>query len=174
MLEINSPKSANNIFSTSFLDTLQYSEQNPYDFSNSSHLSLDLAHLFMLYDTEFYLPSDILTKVDRSSMANSLEIRSPFLDSNLFNFAWSLPSNNLFRSNLTSLSGKAILRSLLLNYLPNTITRRPKHGFSVPMANWLRGPLRTWASDLLNFSEHNSFSFLNSTYINQLWEITYL
>ena len=146
-------------------DTPFYSEL--YD---ANLKSLDLGHSFMLFDTQFYLPSDILTKVDRASMANSLEVRSPFLDLNLFNFAWSLPSDYLFNSSPGALSGKRILRSLLLRYLPSTITSRPKHGFSVPMSNWLRGPLKDWASELLQPSEIDRLGLLNSSYVSRIWQ----
>jgi len=152
-----------------FTDSYQFESNFCVDFFNSSSSILDLAHSFMLLDTQFYLPSDILTKVDRASMANSIEIRSPFLDTNLFNFAWSLPSEFLFKSMNVSFSGKQILRTLLSRYLPKSITKRPKHGFSVPMANWLRGPLRSWANDLLEPNEIDSFGILNSSYIQKLW-----
>ena len=139
------------------------------DILTENYRGLDLAHVFMYLDTQFYLPSDILVKVDRASMSNSLEIRSPFLDVNLFNFAWSLPSKYLFTSNLFSFSGKHILRSLLSRYLPKSITDRPKHGFSVPMANWLRGPLKNWAEELLLPSEVDRLGLLNPTYVSHIW-----
>ena len=163
---------ASKILNSSFVGGTEPFTTIPIPFTDDnldSDLS-DLAHSFRLFDTQFYLPSDILVKVDRASMSNSLEIRSPFLDTTLFNFAWSLPSDYLFSSNLVSFSGKRILRTLLSRYLPNNITGRPKHGFSVPMSNWLRGPLKNWAAELLHPTEINRLGLLDSSYVSRLWD----
>ncbi|MDB5445441.1 MAG: asparagine synthase [Phenylobacterium sp.] len=90
-------------------------------------------------DVMTYLPGDILTKVDRASMANSLELRSPMLDPDFFAWSFSLPAQaKLSRKR----GGKALLKQALEPRLPNSLLYRPKQGFTVPLARWFRGPLR--------------------------------
>lgn len=94
-----------------------------------------------------YLPGDILVKVDRASMANSLEIRSPFLDVRLVEY--SLKYLQL-KEKIKNGKGKFILRKILSKYLPEKLINRPKMGFGVPLAFWLRGQLKTWMLDILS------------------------
>lgn len=99
-----------------------------------------------LADTLAYLPNDILTKVDRASMAVSLETRIPLLDHRVVAFACSLPRHQI----IDALGGKRPLRRILAGFVPEALTRRPKQGFGVPLDAWLRGPLRLWLGDVLS------------------------
>ncbi|MEO8034116.1 MAG: asparagine synthase (glutamine-hydrolyzing) [Acidobacteriota bacterium] len=105
----------------------------------------DMTQRAMLFDQLSYLPDDILAKVDRASMAASLEAREPLLDHRLVELAWSLPPE----WNLEERGGKRILRALLARHVPPDLFERPKMGFALPVGQWLRGPLRPWAEGLL-------------------------
>ena len=103
------------------------------------------AENMMLWDIQGYLPSTILTKVDRASMGHSLEVRAPLLDTRIFEFAQTLPLEYKIRGK----TGKWILRHVLQKYVPAALFDRPKQGFSMPVGAWLRGELRNWGEDLL-------------------------
>jgi len=119
----------------------------------------------MILDTLGYLTDDILTKVDRAAMANSLETRMPLLDQNIFEFAWRLPQQYKIRNN----EGKWLLRQVLYDYVPKELIERPKMGFGIPVDDWLRDELKEWAGDTLSSNSVNSNGFLNSHYIDILW-----
>src|SRR5204863_2249368 len=101
----------------------------------------NIAEQMMCDDLLVYLPDDILTKVDRASMAVSLEVRAPFVDDvELFDVAWSIP----FRHKNDGRAGKLVLKEALARHMPRELFDRPKMGFAVPLGRWLNGPLREW------------------------------
>jgi asparagine synthase (glutamine-hydrolysing) len=105
----------------------------------------DLRRQLQFWDQQGYLAHDILVKLDRAAMAVGLETRAPLLDERIVAFAWSLPDRLLVRGGV----GKQVLRRVATRRLPPGLLNRPKQGFAVPLAAWLRGPLRGWAEDLL-------------------------
>jgi len=119
-----------------------------------------------LADTQTYLPDDILTKVDRASMAHALEVRVPLLDHRLVEFAWRLPRHELIAAGRTKLP----LRRALGKHLPAALFERPKSGFAIPMSDWLRGPLRDWAEDLLSEDALLESGLLQPEPIRLAWE----
>jgi asparagine synthase (glutamine-hydrolysing) len=119
----------------------------------------------MLIDTLTYLPGDLLTKVDRASMAVSLEVRVPFLDPDLFAFAWGLSREHRVRNG----QGKWVLRELLRRSLPDHLIDRPKMGFGVPVGQWLRGPLRSWADELLDPALVDEQGLLDPVIVERRW-----
>ena len=123
-------------------------------------------HWMQAFDIQGYLPDDILAKVDRASMAVSLEVRVPLLDHEIAKFCWSLPLHMKIRNG----ERKWLLKQLLYRYVPPKLVDRPKRGFSVPLCQWLRGDLRDWAEGLLSLRRLESEGFFRSKPVRARWE----
>ncbi|MBX9252835.1 asparagine synthase (glutamine-hydrolyzing) [Desmonostoc muscorum CCALA 125] len=125
----------------------------------------DFIQHMMYLDTINYLPDDILVKVDRASMGVSLETRIPFLDHRVVELASRIPLSMKIRNG----QGKWLLRQILYKYVPQKLIERPKMGFGIPIASWLRVPLRDWAEALLDQRRLQQEGFLNPQLIRQKW-----
>ncbi len=131
----------------------------------AEYQDLNNIDLMMAIDTLTYLPDDILTKVDRTSMGTSLETRIPYLDHKIVEFAWKLPTNLKIKKD----NGKWILKKVLQKYLPKNLIDRKKTGFGVPIESWLRSSLREWGEDLLNESNLKDEGFFDHKLIQRMW-----
>jgi asparagine synthase (glutamine-hydrolysing) len=128
--------------------------------------SLDAMQNIMLFDQQVYLPGDLMAKSDRAAMACSLETRMPFLEPALSAVAWRLAPDLLYRDG----RGKFVLRELLSRHLPRDIVDRPKQGFGIPLAAWLRSELRTWATGLLRFAAQDARGFVDVPALQAMWQ----
>lgn len=124
------------------------------------------ADAMMLADFTTYLADDLLCKVDRTSMAASLEARAPLLDWQVAEFAWSLPLDMKLRDGITKYLPKQVLR----RYLPDAMVFRGKRGFGAPVTQWLRGDLRDWAGDLLDPRRLRQDGVFEEAAVSALWQ----
>jgi asparagine synthase (glutamine-hydrolysing) len=138
----------------------------PLDESALANMIDEPISWMMYLDSIMYLPDDILVKVDRASMAVSLETRVPFLDHRVVEFAAQVPRSLKIRQG----QGKWILRQVLYRYVDRKLVERPKQGFAIPVASWLRGPLRGWAEELLSRSALSESGLLDPVPIRKAWE----
>jgi asparagine synthase (glutamine-hydrolysing) len=120
----------------------------------------------LYWDFKTYLPEDILVKVDRASMHHSLEVRVPFLDHRILDFAFRLNDSEKIYKGKT----KTMLRKVLNRHLDPNIFERPKEGFSFPIGEWLRGPLREWSEGLLQSQQFRNVHYIQHNQLDKIWE----
>jgi asparagine synthase (glutamine-hydrolysing) len=135
-------------------------------FNHPDLLGLDGVEKMMLIDTQTYLADDVLCKVDRAAMSVGLESRVPFLDHRVFEFAWSLPIDYKIHNGIT----KWPLRQILYRYVPQKLIDRPKMGFGIPLHDWLRGPMKAWAEELLDEKRLQREGYFHPAPIRQAWQ----
>jgi asparagine synthase (glutamine-hydrolysing) len=138
---------------------------NIIDEARLEGLLRDRVEEFRFLDLMTYLPGDILTKVDRASMAVSLETRAPLLDHRLVEFGFRLPSSLHLHGGQT----KWVLRQILGRHVPEALWNRPKMGFGIPIDRWLRGELRDWAEDLLSTGKLEAHGLVRPQPVRDLW-----
>ncbi|KAB2889088.1 MAG: asparagine synthase (glutamine-hydrolyzing) [Desulfobulbaceae bacterium] len=147
-------------------DVLQHAQELPSILDRSPHPGMGcFIHDAMYWDQLGYLADDNLVKGDRASMACSLETRLPLLDHRIVEFSWRLPLAMKYRDG----ASKWLLRQVLYRYVPKDLIERPKMGFSVPVGEWLRGPLKEWGADLLHAGNVQSSGLLDKKIILPIW-----
>lgn len=124
-----------------------------------------LEHAMMAMDAQTYMSDDILVKVDRAARASGLQIRTPMLDHRVVELAWKMPLEYKIRNG----QGKWLLRQVLYKHVPKDLIERPKTGFGIPLANWLRGPLREWAEALLDEKRLRQEGYFHPAPIRMMW-----
>lgn len=127
---------------------------------------LSLAEKMIYADTLSYRPNDLMVKTDRASMSVALEARAPLMDYELCEYSWRLPHEMKIRG----LEGKWLLRRILEKYVPKAMYDRPKSGFNVPLQEWLKGPLKSWGDDLLNYDRLKKQNILNAELVSGRWK----
>jgi asparagine synthase (glutamine-hydrolysing) len=126
----------------------------------------DFVERMMLLDASAYMVDDILTKVDRASMAVSLEARVPLLDHRVFEFAWSVPLSMRMKEG----QSKWPIREVLARHVPREMFERPKMGFGIPIGEWLRGPLVDWAENLLDAQRLKEEGVFEPNAVRKAWK----
>ncbi len=140
--------------------------RSTYDSFDDAHSRDGFLSQMLYWDQMAYLPDDNLTKMDRASMSVGLETRAPLLDHRVVELSWRLSNDLKIRKGRS----KWLLRQVLYKYVPKKLIERPKMGFSVPVGEWLRGPLRDWGSDLLDITAIRGQGILDSQMITKIWD----
>jgi len=157
-----------NIFSieNNYFNSWQLKDLLNKDFQlNFPNINIDDAILKQeWFDFNYYLPDDLLVKVDRASMANTLELRPPLLSTELADLAWSIPAKYKMHGNQL----KIMLKDILSDYLPRELYDRPKKGFSIPIANWCQNELKDNITSSLTNHQSSIFNFINYNFVNSL------
>ena len=143
-----------------------YEQKILLNYKQSDFTLFDDVQKMMILDTMTYLPDDILVKLDRASMAVSLESRIPFLDHRVVDFAWRIPQSMKINKGIS----KWILKEILYKHVPKKLLERPKMGFAIPIDSWLRGPLRDWAESLLDENRLKQDGFFHSKPVRNKWQ----
>jgi asparagine synthase (glutamine-hydrolysing) len=147
------------------IDLIKYKSNTIHDAVFSDVAGLTYSDQMAIWDFLTYLPNDILTKVDRSSMAYSLEMRSPFLDNEIIDFSWGVSRASISKNK----NSKWPIKQLTHKYVPKRLMERPKQGFGFPLGEWLCGPCRGWAEDLLQYQSPMVSKFINKDSERKMW-----
>jgi asparagine synthase (glutamine-hydrolysing) len=160
------PEEKEKLYQKDFRRSLNgYSPMNHFkSFLGNSEIEDHLSRIQYI-DFKTYLPEDILVKVDRMSMANSLEVRSPLLDHKFIEFVATIPSN----LKLNGKTSKYIFKRTLENRLPDAILYRGKQGFSIPVESWLKNELREYAEDILFSDKAKQRDYFDYDYVKKIW-----
>lgn len=157
-----------NIFSieNNYFTSWQLKDLLNQDFQlNFSNINIDDAILRQeWFDFTYYLPDDLLVKVDRASMANTLELRPPLLSTELADLAWTIPAKYKMHGNQL----KIMLKDILSDYLPRELYDRPKKGFAIPLANWCHNELKDNITTSLTNHQSPIYNFINYNFVNSL------